>query len=78
MVDPIWGHATITVTAEKVELCDEELIAMAMSMRQLAYADDSLTEHYMLLREVCWQQTGVDTAVLGHHMDRLANVVRTD
>jgi len=63
---------------QKVELCDEELIAMAMSLRTLALVDDTLAENYILIREVCWHQTGVDTAVLGHHMDRLANVVRTD
>lgn len=63
---------------QKVELCDEELIAMAMSLRMLAYADDTLAENYIMIREVCYQQTGVDAAVLGHHMDRLAGVVRTD
>jgi len=77
MVDPVWGHVTITVT-DQPAMCDEELIAMTMHMRQLAYVDDTLAENYVLLREVCWQQTGVDSAVLGHHMDRLTNTVRTD
>lgn len=63
---------------QPTNVCDEELIAMAISLRVAALADDSLCENYILLREVCWRQTNVDVAVLGHWMDKFASQVRTD
>jgi hypothetical protein len=59
-------------------MCDEELIALTLASRGFALSNDTYAEHYMIIREVCWQQTGVDVAVLGHHMDRLAAHARAD
>lgn len=68
----------IEVHTPSAHVCDEELIAMAISLRAAALADDSLCENYMLIREVCYRQTNVDVAVLGHWMDKYAAQVRTD
>lgn len=77
MTAAIWGIATITVTTQR-EMCDEELIALTLACRGFALSDDNYSEHYILIREVCWKQTGVDVAVLGLHMDRLAAHARAD
>ena len=62
-----------TIEREKKTMDNEELIALALAARAVAVANDDYAGHYILLRDLCWKQTGIDVAVLAGHMERLTN-----